>query len=302
MTRREVNGLLLLDKPTGLSSNHALQRAKRFFNAKKAGHTGSLDPLASGLLPICFGEATKFAQYYLDADKAYAVEAQLGVRTTTSDAEGEVVDERAIPSLTIDQIEQFANHFRGEIEQTPSIYSALKYQGQPLYSYARRGIDVPRPTRTIHIYQLDVLSLEEDRLRLFVRCSKGTYIRTLVDDLGELIGCGAHVTVLRRTGVGQFSVANTVTLDQLQQWSEASHIDQMDGTLVSLEQMMTGWPSLALSDEAVQYMFQGKTIQTTAPVEPGLVALYSPDSRLIGIGECDEQGMCCAKRLVKAPS
>lgn len=199
--RQDVHGIVLLDKPTGMSSNKALQIVKRALNAKKAGHTGALDPLATGLLPLCFGQATKLADYMLGQDKTYLVTAKLGERTTTSDSDGEIISSKPIPDLTEQQIEKYLENFRGPINQTPSMYSALKYQGKPYYYYARKGIEIDRVTRQVTIFDCSLVAFTKDNLTLSVRCSKGTYIRTLIDDLGELIGCGAHVTMLRRIDI-----------------------------------------------------------------------------------------------------
>ncbi|HET8817677.1 MAG TPA: tRNA pseudouridine(55) synthase TruB [Pseudidiomarina sp.] len=197
---RDVSGVILLDKPLAVTSNAALQQVRRFFNANKAGHTGALDPLATGLLPLCFGEATKVSHFALEADKTYQVTAQLGVRTTTSDAEGETVSQQPV---VVDEatIRSLLPEFEGEQRQSPSMYSALKYEGRPLYYYARLGIDVPRKTRTIHIRSIQFLDFSNDQLKLEVTCSKGTYIRTLIDDLGQRLGCGAHVAALHRTWI-----------------------------------------------------------------------------------------------------
>ncbi|MBB1440781.1 tRNA pseudouridine(55) synthase TruB, partial [Shewanella sp. SG41-4] len=192
---RFIDGIVLLDKDTGMSSNFALQRVKRFFNANKAGHTGALDPLATGMLPICLGEATKFSQHLLDSDKRYLVTAKLGQRTDTSDSDGEVVQTRPV-NFTQELLDEKLSFFRGTTQQIPSMYSALKYQGQPLYKYAREGIEVPRESRPITVFELNFIKLEGDELTLDIHCSKGTYIRTIIDDLGEMLGCGAHVIML----------------------------------------------------------------------------------------------------------
>ncbi len=212
---RDLTGVVLLNKPQGMSSNHALQRVKRLYNAQKAGHTGALDPLATGILPVCLGEATKFSQYLLDADKAYRVEATLGVRTTTSDAEGEVVEEKPV-AVDAAKVADAIKQFIGEQEQSPSIYSALKHEGRPLYYYARQGIEVPKKTRTITVHSIELLDIQDNKVTLQVSCSKGTYIRTLVDDLGQLLGCGAHVSMLHRNAVADIAEAAMVTLEQLE--------------------------------------------------------------------------------------
>lgn len=212
---RFIDGIVLLDKATGMSSNFALQRVKRFFNANKAGHTGALDPLATGMLPVCLGEATKFSQHLLDSDKRYLVTAKLGQRTDTSDSDGEVVQTRPL-EFTEAQLMSALEHFRGDTLQVPSMYSALKYQGQPLYKYAREGIEVPREARPITVFELNFIGLEGDELTLDIHCSKGTYIRTIIDDLGEMLGCGAHVIMLRRTQVAHYPYDKMVTLEQLE--------------------------------------------------------------------------------------
>ena len=212
---RSINGIVLLDKPTDISSNHALQRVKRIFFANKAGHTGALDPLATGMLPICLGEATKFSQFLLDSDKRYIVTAKLGVRTTTSDSQGDVVTERAV-NVNKQQLMAALDTFRGDIMQVPSMYSALKHKGQPLYKYAREGITIDREARPITVYEINLLRFEGDEVDLDVHVSKGTYIRTIVDDLGELLGCGAHVSMLRRTQVADYPYDRMVTIAQLE--------------------------------------------------------------------------------------
>lgn len=292
--RRLVNGILLLDKPLGISSNAALQAVKALFFAAKAGHTGSLDPLATGLLPICFGEATKFSQYFLDADKAYEVTAQLGVRTTTSDSEGEVVSTRDVPVLTLEEIEAACDAFRGEIQQTPSIYSALKYQGKPLYEYARQGIDVPRPTRPITIYDLKILKWESPNLTLSVSCSKGTYIRTLVDDLGEALGCGAHVTALRRTSVGGLG-QDWVTIEKLEALKAEKAFAEMDAWLLSLDDVMHCWPAMVVTAEQKLKLQQGQSFMADATAST--VAVYTDAQQFIGMASC-EAGIVKPIRLI----
>lgn len=212
---RPVDGVILLDKPTGLSSNDTLQKVKRIFFAQKAGHTGALDPLATGMLPICFGEATKFSQFLLDSDKRYRVIAKLGERTDTSDSDGEVVQTREV-KVDRGQLERCIAKFRGTTDQIPSMYSALKYQGRKLYEYAREGIEVPRESRKITVYSVELLRFDNNEVEMELHVSKGTYIRTIVDDLGEMLGCGAHVTYLRRTGVSNYPMDRIVTLEQLQ--------------------------------------------------------------------------------------
>ena len=213
---RAVNGIVLLDKPLEISSNKALQQVRGIYFAQKAGHTGALDPLATGMLPICLGEGTKFSQFLLDTDKTYIVTAKLGVRTTTSDADGEVVSTKPV-EVTDADILIAVDKFRGKSKQIPSMYSALKYQGQPLYKYAREGIEVPREARDIEVFRLEVLRIDGDEIDMELHVSKGTYIRTIVDDLGELLGCGAHVSMLRRVSVGSYPRDKMVTIEQLEE-------------------------------------------------------------------------------------
>jgi tRNA pseudouridine55 synthase len=215
--RRDINGFLILDKPIGISSNRALQIVKRLYNAKKAGHTGSLDVLASGLLPLCFGRATKLAQQLLDADKYYWVEGKLGERTTTCDAEGEIVAKKSISHITQESLIKVVAQFTGKIEQIPSMYSALKHKGQPLYKLARKGIEVERKPRTVTIHELKLLKWAKDKIQLEVHCTKGTYIRNLIDDMGQALGCGAYVTQLRRLQSGPYHAKQMVTIEKLEE-------------------------------------------------------------------------------------
>ncbi|MGM0524918.1 MAG: tRNA pseudouridine(55) synthase TruB [Pseudomonadota bacterium] len=256
---RPVNGVVLLNKPKGMSSNHALQRVKRLYNAQKAGHTGALDPLATGLLPVCLGEATKFSQYLLDADKAYRVVAELGVRTTTSDAEGEVV-ETANVALDQNQIIEHLDRFIGAQEQSPSVYSALKYEGRPLYYYARRGIEVPRKVRSITIHSIEFLGFSGDQLELQVSCSKGTYIRTLIDDLGQALGCGAHVKELHRNGVAELNTEHMVSLEQLEQ------DEQRDQQLQAVDCLLQSLPEQLISVAEARDLLHGQPIPNRQPM------------------------------------
>lgn len=294
--KREIHGILLLDKPKGMSSNAALQRVKYLYQAKKAGHTGSLDPLATGLLPICFGEATKLCQYLLEADKTYIVTARLGIRTTTSDAEGEVVSERPVPVLTRKEIEVALQAYQGPVEQIPSMYSALKYQGQPLYKLARQGLTIERPARSIHIYENVLLNLEADSITLRVVCSKGTYIRTLIDDLGEDLGCGAHVVSLRRTSLGGFQEEDMLSLDQLSALSVSTALDQH---LFPLSSALPHWPTASLDPDLARTFCQGKSIFMACSPEQGLLKLTDEEGNLIGLGEAQGGGRVSPKRLIQ---
>src|SRR5579862_9142002 len=225
--KRQIHGILLLDKPLGMTSNAALQKVKRLFNAKKAGHTGSLDPLATGMLPICFGEATKFSQFLLESDKCYQVEAKLGVKTRTGDAEGEVIAVKPVMDLTCERLEAVLSQFVGQIQQIPPMYSALKIQGKPLYELARQGIEIPREARSVQIYRLQLIDFQAETLKFEVQCSKGTYVRTLVEDIGELLGCGAHVSALRRTVVLPYNEIKMYTLDALEEIHQQFGMDAL---------------------------------------------------------------------------
>jgi tRNA pseudouridine55 synthase len=292
--KRKVNGILLLNKPLNCTSNQALTVVKRLYNANKAGHTGSLDPLATGMLPICFGEATKFSQFLLEADKEYEVEAKLGLRTETGDAEGAIIAERPVPATNIQNLDTVLAHFRGEIDQIPSMYSALKYQGQPLYVYARKGIEIERPSRKVMIYDLEILEYEDDCLRIRVRCSKGTYIRTLVDDIGEMLGCGAYVTMLHRTFVHPYSDHQMITLEELESQQE----DQLDSHLLPVDTALHAWPMMTLNESMAFYMRQGQPIIIPKAPTSGLVRLAMTDGKFIGVGEVIEDGRIKPKRLV----
>ena len=252
---RPINGVLLLDKPKEMTSNRAIQVIKRLYEAQKVGHTGALDPLATGLLPVCLGEATKFSQYLLDADKAYRVEAQLGVRTTTSDAEGEVVEQNPV-DVSDTQLNDIIAQFTGEQAQTPSIYSALKYEGKPLYYYARRGIDVPRKTRTISVRAIELLHRDGDFVTLQVACSKGTYIRTLVDDMGQALGCGAHVRELRRTHVANLTDAQQWSLEALEQCDD----EQRLACLEPVDTLLNELPTQTISQAEARDVMHGQPV------------------------------------------
>lgn len=304
---RLVNGIVLLDKDTGMSSNFALQRVKRIYNAAKAGHTGALDPLATGMLPICLGEATKFSQHLLDADKRYLVTAKLGVRTDTSDADGEVVQTREV-NFSQELLEECLEHFRGDTMQVPSMFSALKYQGQPLYKYAREGIEVPREARPITVFELNFVSLEGDDLTLDIHCSKGTYIRTITDDLGEMLGCGAHVTMLRRTQVAGYPYERMVSLEQLEallaqaQEQEIAPRELLDPLLLPMDTAVSDLKEVNLPRDMGDYLMHGQPVQAQGLVEGELVRITLGDeAEFIGIGTMNDDGMLAPKRLVVFP-
>jgi len=296
--RRPIDGIILLDKPLGMTSNHALQHVKRLYNAEKAGHTGSLDPLATGLLPICLGEATKYSQHLLDADKVYRTKMRLGQKTTTADAEGEVTLERAIPNLTSADIEQVLAQFRGTLQQIPSMFSALKKDGKPLYELARQGIEVEREARTIHIYRLELLSVEPLFWELEVACSKGTYIRNLVEDIGEALGCGAHVVELRRLASGPFQLQNDLTLDHLREVAEHG-FEALDALLLAPWAAMADKPKITLTENTTYYLMQGQPVRANGLPSTGEVLIFDPEQRFLGLGVMDEDGLLAPKRLLK---
>ncbi|CAI2506042.1 tRNA pseudouridine(55) synthase TruB [Serratia ficaria] len=301
---RDIHGVLLLDKPQGLSSNDALQKVKRLYNANRAGHTGALDPLATGMLPICLGEATKFSQFLLDSDKRYRVIARLGQRTDTSDADGQIVQERPV-NFTQAQLDAALDSFRGDIRQVPSMYSALKYQGKKLYEYARQGIEVPREARSITIYELQFIRWEGDELELEIHCSKGTYIRTITDDLGELLGCGAHVIYLRRLQVATYPIERMVTLEQLNalleqaQAQETAPGELLDPLLMPMDSPVENYPEVNLLPVVAGYVKQGQPVQVAGAPASGMVRITEGEERkFIGVGDIADDGRVAPRRLV----
>ena len=295
---RKLNGVVLLDKPIGISSNAALQIVKRLFFAAKAGHTGNLDPLASGMLPICLGEATKLSAYLLDADKVYVGTCKLGVKTSSGDAEGEVVDTRPVPHLSEAEVEAVLARFRGEIEQIPPMHSAIKQNGQPLYKLARQGIEVERQPRRVHIHELRLLRLEGDELEIYVHCSKGTYIRTLAEDIGEMLGCGAHLGQLRRTRVGPFREEDMIALDTLRDEEAAEGAECLDRHILPMDQALAGYPAMQLSETALFYIRQGQPVQIAKAPTEGLLRLYAPNDEFVGVGQVLDDGRIGPKRLM----
>lgn len=296
--RREINGILLLDKPIGLSSNQALSEIKRLFNAKKAGHTGSLDPLASGMLPVCFGEATKLSPFLLEADKQYFVELKLGVRTATGDAEGAIIATREVPIISDSLLEKVFDNFRGEIAQIPSMFSALKFQGKPLYAYARQGIEIERSSRLVNIRNLQLLYCRQDVVAITVTCSKGTYIRTLVDDIGEALTSGAFVITLRRIYVGPYKDQKMWTLDELSKAKD--NFDQLDCSLLPIESALMNWPEVKLTESVIFYIKQGQPVIIPRAPTSGFVRLTSHYGKFIGIGQILDDGRVAPRRLVAA--
>jgi len=296
---RDVSGILLLDKPSGITSNDALQHVNRLYFAKKAGHTGSVDPLASGVLPICMGEATKVSAFLLDADKRYQVRCQLGVRTATADAEGEVLETRPVGVYSLEQLETVLEEFRGSIEQIPPMYSALKHQGQRLYKLARQGVEVEREPRPVEIYELTVAGQGEDWLDINVHCSKGTYVRTLAEDIGDRLGCGAHVSALRRTAVGPYGDTMLVGLETLRELKEKD-MSSMDTLLLPIESALTQWPDVDLSTDAAFYLQQGQPVLVPHAPTSGWVRLYEGNRSFLGMGEILDDGRVAPRRLMKS--
>tara|TARA_R110002167_G_scaffold75669_3_gene211183 strand:- start:979 stop:1902 length:924 start_codon:yes stop_codon:yes gene_type:complete len=295
---RKISGIIVLDKATGMSSNGCLQEAKNLFEAEKAGHTGSLDPLATGVLPLCFGEATKVSQFLLDSDKRYQTLLQLGVRTDTADIEGSVISERDPSGITKAQIEMELERFRGDIEQTPPMYSALKHQGQPLYKLARAGKEVERQARPVTIYELKLLAYDAKAatVELEIFCSKGTYVRTIGDDLGEALGCGANVIALRRLQAGAFTLAQCVTIERLRELKETGGMASIDALLCPTDSAVEGLPSVVLPVETASFLKLGQAVMVRHLPLSGLVRLYEEDE-FIGIGTILEDGRVAPKRL-----
>lgn len=301
---RDIHGVLLLDKPQGASSNDVLQKVKRIYNANRAGHTGALDPLATGMLPICLGEATKFSRYLLDSDKRYRVIARLGQRTDTSDADGQIVQERPV-NFSAQQLADALDSFRGETMQVPSMFSALKYQGRKLYEYAREGIEVPREARPITVYELLFIRHEGDELELEIHCSKGTYIRSIIDDLGEKLGCGAHVIYLRRLAVSKYPVERMVTLEQLAALVEQAEqqaiapADLLDPLLMPMDSPAEDFPAVNIPPATAAYFKNGQPVRASGAPVDGLVRVTEGDEHnFIGMGEIDDQGRVAPRRLV----
>lgn len=291
--KRKVDGVLLLDKPVGLSSNIALQKAKRLYRAEKAGHTGTLDPFATGLLPLCLGEATKFSQFLLDADKEYLAEVKLGVRTNSGDPEGEVIAEHPVSVSETDLRSALAG-FMGEIEQVPPMHSALKYGGRPLYEYARKGIEIERKARRVVVHALEIVSFSGDLCTLRVHSGKGFYVRALADDLGEALGCGAHLRGLRRTAAGPFRVEQAQTLEGLAELDEAAR----DSRLMPADIMVEALTPLPLDLEAAWQICHGQPIWLPKLSLGQQYRLYAPDGRFLGVGEVNQDGKVAPRRLV----
>lgn len=295
---KKINGILLLDKPLNITSNSALQRVKRLFSAKKAGHTGSLDPLATGMLPICFGEATKVSQFLLDSNKAYQVDVKLGVKTTTGDAEGEVTSTRPVQGVTQDAIAAVLATFSGVIDQVPPMFSAIKYQGKPLYELARKGIEIERKSRKVRIYSIELTHFAGDVFSFIVRCSKGTYVRTLAEDIGEKLGCGAHVCGLRRVEVEPYGENKMYTLEKLESLLAEQGEDALLQCLLPIETSVQNLSRVRLSPSATFYVRTGQPVMVPHLPLSGWVRLISDNDQFIGIGEILDDGRVAPRRLV----
>jgi len=293
---RDVSGVLLLNKPQGGSSNNVLQRVKRLFGAAKAGHTGSLDPLATGMLPVCFGEATKISAFLLEADKRYHLVCQLGVATTTGDAEGEITDTADISNITQVDIEAVLPEFIGEIDQVPPMYSALKHNGERLYKLARQGIEVERKSRRINIYEIVFISYQQGLLELEVSCSKGTYVRTLVEDIAKRLNSFAHITALHRLSVGPYD-GEMLTIEQLEILA-AQGTEALDGCLQPVDSGVADWPGVNLGSDAAFYVRQGQPVMVPHAPTEGWVRIYD-NSEFLGVGEIQDDGMVAPRRMIR---
>ena len=304
MTRRNpsgraVNGVLVLDKPVGITSNAALQRVKRLFGAKKAGHTGSLDPLATGILPLCFGEATKFSQFLLNADKQYTVTGVLGVATDSGDSEGKIVSQSDPKNIRRKDLDEVLQRFRGEIEQVPSMFSAIKSNGQPLYRLARRGLEVPREPRQVKIHGNHLVSFQHPNFELNLHCSKGTYVRTLVADIGEGLGCGAHVIALRRTRVGPFTERHLISMDQIE---EAGGLKSTDSLLLPTSSAVEQWPAVYVAGPTAYDVKHGQPVRVPKAPSRGWVRLCETqnecEEKFLGVGEILVDGRVAPRRII----
>lgn len=293
MAKRKIDGVLLLDKPEGITSNLALQKARRLYNADKAGHTGTLDPFATGLLPLCLGEATKFSQFLLDADKVYLAEVRLGVRTTTADPEGEVIETRPVAVAEAD-VAAVLPAFLGEIMQVPPMHSAIKRDGRPLYELARQGIEIERQPRRVVVHAIELLGLAGDRLTLRVHCGKGLYVRTLAEDIGAALGCGAHLAALRREEVGPFAIGDAVTLAEL----EALAPEERDRRLLPPDCLIDDLVRLDLDPDAAWQVCHGQAIWRAGLRVGELMRLYDPAGRFLGVAEVDIEGKAAPRRLL----
>lgn len=291
--KKHINGILLLDKPLGFSSNQALQKVKWLLQAAKAGHTGTLDPLATGLLPLCFGEATKFAHYLTDADKTYIATVKLGVTTTTGDAEGEVLSTQPV-NVSHTQLAQVCQQFIGEISQVPPMYSALKHEGKALYEYARAGVEIERKARNVSIFDITLNAFADNVAKITVTCSKGTYIRTLAEDIGNVLGCGGHLIGLRRTATANYQISQAMTLEQF----EALSAEQRIAVLQPSDSAVLHLPAVILDADSTYYLQQGQAVWRSGTIPQGLLRLYTEHDVFLGLGEQQSDGKIAPKRLV----
>jgi len=295
---RDIHGILLLDKPAGITSNEALQTVKKIFNASKAGHTGSIDRPARGLLPICFGEATKFTSYLLNADKRYQVTCRLGVQTTTGDAEGEVISTKPVPpDLDNKKLGRVLDQFRGEIRQIPPMYSAVKHQGERLYKLAYQGKEVERSPRTVTVHSIELLEYAGDQIKLEVHCTKGTYIRTLAEDIGKLLGCGAHVVELLRTAAGPFVAGDMVSLNEIKELS-VNNKDALDELLLPVDAAIREMPAITLARSVYHYLGRGQAVMVPRAPTAGLLRIYNENHDFLGVAEVLEDGRIAPKKLI----
>ncbi|MFL2530718.1 MAG: tRNA pseudouridine(55) synthase TruB [Porticoccaceae bacterium] len=302
---RSVNGVLLLNKPIGMTSNKVLQKVRWIFDANRAGHTGALDPLASGVLPLCFGEATKFSQYLLDSDKYYRSTYTLGISTATGDSEGEIISQQDASKITRQQVQDKIKDFQGEIDQVPSMYSALKHNGQPLYKLARQGIEIDRPARQITIFDYQIIDFRpgtNPEVDVEVHCSKGTYIRTLAEDLGAALGCGAHVSALHRFRAGPFDEQQTISLKELEKLKEQGSVEQLDQLLKPVDTPVSNYPAVEFDQIMAGYFQLGQEISANKAFHQGqegdIVRVFREGGTFLGIGTVTEDGKVAPKRLI----
>lgn len=292
--KKNINGILLLDKPLGFSSNQALQKIKWLLKAAKAGHTGTLDPLATGLLPLCFGEATKFAHYLTDADKTYVATIKLGITTSTGDAEGAVLSTQPV-NVNQAAFVKASQQFIGEISQVPPMYSALKFEGKALYEYARAGVEIERQSRLVTIHSIKIHSFSGDVAVITVTCSKGTYIRTLAEDIGKQLGCGAHLIGLRRIATANYDISQAITIEQFEALSD----EQRLAVLAPADSAVLHLPAITLDDDSVFYLLQGQAVWRSGAIPAGLLRLYSEQQVFLGLGELQPDGKIAPKRLMQ---
>ncbi len=294
---RNISGIVVLDKANGLSSNAALQEVKRLYEANKAGHAGSLDPLATGVLPVCLGEATKVSQFLLDSDKRYRARIKLGIRTDTGDSEGSIIEQNEGISVSRKAIERALTKFKGEVEQVPPMHSAIKMNGVPLYKLARKGITVEREPRLVTLYQICLVEFVNSELELEISCSKGTYIRTIADDLGQELGCGAHVIELRRTQAGVFTEKDSISSEELALEKENRGLDKIDQFLIPMDRAIQDLPEVNLPSITASHVKNGQAVLVRHLPKNGLVRMYE-DEQFIGIGSIDDDGKVAPKRLI----